>query len=159
MRKVVVSVLVLTLVSGCSRISDSRMNPMNWFDRDTSESETTIVQDVPPIIPVDKIPAQPAERRALIENLEAVEVRDVAGGVLVTAQGRIARRGGFNLQLVREGVTDGILTLAFRVQYPQTQTAASTQLVTVAQFLSEKEMRGVRGVQVRAANGSTIRRN
>ncbi|MGB1234982.1 MAG: hypothetical protein ACPG5U_04545 [Planktomarina sp.] len=159
MRRFVLSIVALTFVSGCSSISSSSLNPGNWFGG-AEPAKAGAITEVPSIIPAGKsVQITTVEGRELMEQLASVEVRDVSGGVLVTAQGRTSRAGAYNLQLVNEGVNGTTLALAFRVQYPAQAAAGGSQLVTVAQFLSEKTLRGIRAIQVRGANGNITRQN
>ncbi|MEO0357566.1 MAG: hypothetical protein AAF386_04595 [Pseudomonadota bacterium] len=155
-----VGFLVLVLAcGGCARLADSPVNPVNWFGRSTPVESADAIVQVDPIIPASARTTQIVDGRALIETVERLDVQDVSGGVLITAQGRTARSGGYNVQLVRTGIDGTTLSLAFRVQYPATQSGGSGQLITASQFLSNKDVRGIRRIVVQGAQTSLSRSN
>ena len=157
MRTICMVLVVLTAVSGCSRLAESRLNPGNWFGGSSDEAEATITE-IPPIIPPNKVGTQIVDHRALMSNVETMEIQPSSNGILITVRGRTARDGGYNVELVPEAVDGSTLVLAFKVQYPQNASSGPGQLVTSATAIPLTELTGIRSIRVRSANASLSKR-
>ncbi len=156
MQRRIVLLLCLSLtVAGCARLADSRLNPLNWFGRST---ETRLVDpaDRKPLVPVGKRTAT-IEGRALIAQIESLQVDRTPGGAIVTATGIAGSQGFFNAQLVRAGIDNGVLVYDFRVESPpgfEVTGTVSSRRISVADMLTSAELAGIRGIQVRGATNS-----
>lgn len=148
------SAIVLTL-SGCARISDSPLNPFNWF----GNSREAVVVD-----PADRRPLVPEGRRVvitdarqLVTQVTALTVDRTATGAVVRATGLAPSQGFFNAELVNAGVANGVLTLNFRAQAPAGFEAIGTprsRQITAAYVISSTDLAGIRTVRVQAAENA-----
>lgn len=159
MRKITTLALIALLATpACSRIADSRLNPLNLFKgngaapRDADGNIEPLVAAGTQITPVDS--------RSLIAIIETVEFIRTPNGGIVRATGRAAGQGDYNAQLVPVSNAGGVLRMAFRVAVPQVQPAgARAQQITVARVVGATELVGITAVQVQGAqNTQTVRR-
>ena len=155
MRLPIALLLVAALaVAGCGRIRDSRINPFNWFGRSApAATVTTPAAD------------QPADPRALVAEVVAMEVTAQPGGAIVHATGLPPTQGWWQADLVAAngGVpVDGVLSYRFVVEPPPASTARvstpQSREVTAAVFVTERDLEGVRSITVIGASGSRTAR-
>ncbi|HSF65648.1 MAG TPA: hypothetical protein VLA78_14750 [Paracoccaceae bacterium] len=139
-------------LSGCGTVRESRLNPFNWFGG-SEEAE-----------PQPALPGAPVDRRILVDNVVAMAVERMPGGVIVRATGLPPTQGYWEAELVARPVEGGQIVYDFRVFPPVTRQAVSTQQsreVEVATFLSDfrMESEGIRQITVQGAtNARTSRR-
>jgi len=172
LRKLGVLVVISVALTGCARVSESKLNPLNWFDRAPEATAGETVQRKP------LVPAQAevtiVDARVLIETLTSASLEPSGNGAILRATGIAARQGYFNAELVlvdittaSQGffnaelvlvdITNGVLTYEFRVERPTGYEAigsAASRQITVATVIDAAALRGVRGVVVRGSNGS-----
>lgn len=151
------ALIAVTALTGCSRISGSRLNPLNWFGASTEETRTT-----------SQVRVETVERRdtrPLVNQITALRVDRVPSGAIVYATGLPPSQGFFAADLVQRngGVAEnGVLVLDFVAIPPRTQTAVGTQRsreITAALFMSEQSLQGVRSIVVRGlSNQRSVRR-
>lgn len=148
---------MLVLVSACGRIAESRLNPFNWFGQGRQEAVVTAPADISDIVAQDG--------RPLIEQVVGMSVDRMAGGAIVRATGLPPTQGWWGAALLPEngGVpVDGVLSFAFVNAPPPAPRRASTQQsreLTVATFVSDQNLAGVRQITIRgAANQASSRR-
>ncbi len=148
MHKPALAALALVLAVGaCGTVRDSRLNPLNWFGRESTETlapsggwETEI------------------DRRALVPRVTELEVIQTTGGALVRATGVTETQGWWDVELRptnRERPIDGALVYEFVVAAPRTQTPVSTEAsrtVTAGVKIATPRLQGVRRVVVRGAD-------
>lgn len=147
--------LALALGLGaCGPVRDSRLNPMNWFGRDSTET----------LVPAGGWNTG-TDRRALVPVVTDLEVIQTTGGALVRASGLTAAQGYWDVELRPvndERPLDGALIYEFVVAAPRTQTAVSTEAsrtVTAGVKISNTRLAGVRRIIVRGAeNARTVNR-
>jgi hypothetical protein len=96
MNKPLIAALCASLALGaCSTISQSRLNPFNWF----GGSEETVVQRSP----LDK----PADRRLLVHQVTEMKLEKMPGGVIIRATGLPPTQGFWDAELVARPAEDG----------------------------------------------------
>jgi hypothetical protein len=144
-----VAALCATMALGaCSTISNSRLNPFNWF----GGSEETVAL----------APEKPADSRLLVSQVTAMTLDKMPGGVIVRAVGLPPTQGYWQAELVARPVEDGVLIFDFRVFPPITPQVASTtqsREVTVAAYVSNVKLDLIRQISVQGAtNARTSRR-
>ena len=144
-----VAALCATMALGaCSTISNSRLNPFNWF----GGSEETVAL----------APEKPADSRLLVSQVTAMTLDKMPGGVIVRAVGLPPTQGYWQAELVARPVEDGVLIFDFRVFPPITPQVASTtqsREVTVATYVSNVKLDLIRQISVQGAtNARTSRR-
>ncbi len=133
--------LIVAMIAGCARVSESRLNPFNWFGRADREAVVVVVDPY-------------ADTRPLVGQVVAMNVERIPGGAIVRATGLPPRQGFYDGELVPlndEEPEDGILTFEFRAAAPEFQTRVSTQQsreVVVGRFVSDQTLDGVRAIRV-----------
>ena len=161
MRKLGLVLCLGLAVSGCARLAQSPLNPLNWFGRSVEEPAT--VEEVrarQPILPENRV--RIVEGRPLVQSVTEMEVIRTPSGALVRATGIVPTQGFFNAELVNAGVENGGLTFDFRAEAPTGFEATGSELsrrITAAEALSGDDLDGVRTIRVRAAgNARSARR-
>lgn len=148
-------ILILGLaagLAGCGAISDSSLNPFNWFGG-SSEVET--------LVPLDPVEADP---RQLIDQVTELRIERTPGGAIVRAAGLPPTQGYWDGALIPENRGDpvgGVLTYQFRISEPVTPQRVSTERsrrVTVGAFLTEQALEGVREIRVVGARNARAAR-
>jgi len=156
MRKLGLVLCLGLAVSGCARLAQSPLNPVNWFGPATEEPAT--VEEIrarKPILPPNR--TRIVEGRPLVQSVSEMEVIRTPSGALVRATGVVPTQGFFNAELVNAGTENGVLTFDFRAEAPAGFEAAGSDLsrrITAAEVLSGDDLDGVRTIRVRAANNA-----
>ena len=151
MRPVLCLLLIATLGStGCARIADSRLNPLNLF-----KGSGAVPRDadgkVKPLVTAKDL-AVADDSRTLIASVDTVTLENVPGGAVLRATGRAAGQGFYDAGLVPVVGADGTLVYEFRVQAPATQPAGlSPQQITVATKIDTATLAGAASIVVMAA--------
>ncbi len=142
--------LVLTLVSGCATVRESRLNPVNWFG---SDEET--------IEPIE----EEGERRPLVSVITGLVIERTPGGAIVRATALPGSQGWFAPELVpttSDGdPVEGVLSYAFRAVPPEVPTRQSTpqsRELSAAVFIPNLVLERVRSIRVTGAQNSRIAR-
>lgn len=141
-------------LTGCATISQSRLNPLNWFGPSTAVI-TTAPQAVRPLLP-EGAQIGPRDARGLIDTVTEMRVDSTPFGAIVRATGVAAVQGQYNAQLVPAGFENGTLTLAFRVETSPNAATGTPQsrAITVARAFDFDALAGVRTIVVQAASGA-----
>lgn len=144
-------------LGGCAQVSESRLNPFNWFGK-SEEGPATLA-------PRGGYVSSVIDNRALVGSVSKLEITRTQGGALVVATGLAPTPGWWDAELVAESRTpseDGTLSYAFRVAEPNTPVAAApppARELTAAVFLSNQSLEGVRQIVVIGeTNSRAIRR-
>lgn len=144
--------LAFGLLAGCSAMSDSNLNPFNWF----SQSEE--VEGLTPVV------VARADPRPLVAEITGLRIDRAPGGAIVVARGLPPRQGYYLGALVeaRAEPQPGLLQLTLRAFPPQAATRVSTvrsREIYVAQFFTDAELAGIRQISVVGQeNGRVARR-
>lgn len=160
MRPVLPLILCATMVvTGCSRIADSRINPLNWFGRSQAVASSDGQSTPPPLVRAEQ-GTNVVDTRGLVGTVTALSVDRTADGAIVRATGSTTAPAQFNAQLVPLGIDAGVLTLAFRVQTPETSRSLLPQprQITAAHLLSNRELSSIRSVRVEGNQNALISR-
>ena len=146
--RVLLALMVAISIAGCARVSESRLNPFNWFGR--SESAEVVQQ------------APNADPRNLVTQVISLRVEQVPAGAIIHATGLPPRQGYFNGDLVPVGgetPQNGILVYEFRSASPYTNTRVGPQQsreVIVGRFVSEQTLATVRQIRVNGATNALV---
>lgn len=150
MHKPLLAALALALGLGaCGPVRESRLNPMNWFGRDSTET----------LVPSGGW-GTGTDRRALVPFVTEMEVIQTTGGALLRASGLTATQGYWDVELRAlndERPVDGALIYEFVVAAPRTQTPVSTEAsrtVTAGVKIANTRLGGVRRIEVRGAQNA-----
>ena len=156
MRHTLTLILCLGLVlTGCARLAESRLNPLNWFGRSAPVVATTADGQVQPLVPPGQAAAQ--DTRVVIDQIVDLQIEQTSSGAIVRATGLAATQGFYSAELVLASSADGNLVYDFRVMAPEGFEAIGTEAsrrITVALELSVAELAGVRSVTVRGAQNA-----
>ena len=144
--------------TGCSRIAESGLNPLNWF----GTSQSTVVDasgQLRPLVPASN--GGTFDQRGGIAEVSSVTLERTPEGAILRATGVASTQGQFNAQLVPVSQQNGVLTLAFRVEGSANAASgsASSRRITVARLFTKAELAGIRSFVVQGArNSRSIRR-
>jgi hypothetical protein len=132
---------------------NTRLNPFNWFGRSEPAAPATLVTEAP------------ADPRDLVADVLTMTVEPLPGGAILRATGRTPTQGYWDAELVlREGPDEdpAVQVYDFRIFPPVVQMDVNTpqsREVTVALYLSDIDLDGVRSISVQgAANARAVRR-
>lgn len=151
--RLILAAMVLGLLGGCAGLSDSGLNPFNWFGRSTSVEEAALLRDS----------LQTRDIRGRIDRITELSVERKPGGAILRVTGLAARQGYWNAGLT-ELPTDApdTLALAFRISPPFERTRVSTpqsREIEVGLFLSDQDLSGIREIRVEGQrNALAVRR-
>ena len=144
-RALLAALIVTTLLSDCSRLSDSRLNPGNWFGRARSAAPATLY-------------SAPADARALVAQVTELKIEPYPGGAIVRATGLPPTQGYWSAELVPQEMDDkGRLVYDFRIFPPTTPAVAGTpysRQITVAANISAIRLVQVTTIVVQGANNA-----
>ncbi len=147
------------LLASCGSWSGSRLNPGNWFGKSRSE-RVQPVEEVNPLMPKRArrgMFSRPEKVDMTVPIAEVTELRveQTSTGVIIYAEGLATRQGPYEVELrpvtTPEEAADGILSLSFRVVYPERATRVGTafsRTVHAAHSMSKQEISGIREIRV-----------
>lgn len=146
MKQSIIAILVLsTVLAGCARLRESRLNPLNWF--------RPAQQDY-----VSELYVRPEDPRALVAEVTDLKVEATAFGAIVRATGLPPSQGYWQAELVELPLDDaGRLVFEFRIFPPLDPQPAGTprsREITVATSLSTRKLDGVRAIVVQGAGNA-----
>lgn len=127
-RTLLVALCAVLVVTGCARISDSRLNPFNWFGGAQREKRF-------------ELPTEAADDRALAPQVLDLSVEPYSGGALVKAVAQTPDQGWWDAELVARPLdADGVLVYDLRMFPPLIETPVgpntSRQITVVAAISS-----------------------
>lgn len=141
----VAAIALLGLLGGCAGISQSRLNPLNWFAPRAAQQ-------------VDVLRVAPADARPRIEQIIAVQIEATPSGGLLRATGRAATQGYWSAELVVMGQNeDGELLVEFRAIPAAVGAAVSTarsREITAAVSLRADTVAQARRIVVQGAQNA-----
>jgi len=146
--RIILALMVVATLANCGRVSESRLNPFNWFGR---SEKAEVVTGAPN-----------ADPRRLVPQIISLRVEAVPGGAIIRATGLPPRQGFYDGALLPVGgefAKDGILSYEFRASAPLGQTRTSTQQsreIIVGRFVSDQTLNGVRQIRVSAAGNALV---
>jgi hypothetical protein len=152
MRKAVLAGLAAAMVvTGCASVRDSRFNPFNWFGR--SQEQRAVAQAA----------AQVDGGRVQVDQVTELFVEPTSGGAIVRAKGLPPTQGWYKAELIREETDkEGEAVFRFVVKQPQGAPrvgAPVSREITVATFLTDFQLEGIRQITVTGArNARSTRR-
>lgn len=147
-RRLLASVLALSTLTSCGTLSDSWINPFNWFGQPDRPVEAT-----PPTV------VHVTDRRPLVDQVVSARLEKTPGGAILHAVGLPPYQGYWGTALMEDATrsTPTRRVFLFRIIPPQTPVRVSTpqsREVSAARFLSDQALAGVREVQVLGTRSS-----
>lgn len=152
MSKHLLAAMGLVMVLGaCATVRDSRINPLNWFGRDSEETVTV----APDGVVVDG--------RRLATQILSLKVDAFPGGAIVRTIALPPTQGFWDAELVEiETDNPSEIVYEFRVSPPLAQRAQGTQRsreIIAGATLSRVRLEGIRRITVVGGqNRRTVRR-
>ena len=143
------------MLSGCAKLANSRLNPLNWFGPSAPVSNTTADGQLRPLVTVAE--ATVVDSRVLIDQIVEMQVEPTSSGAILRATGLAATEGFYNAELVLAASENGDVTYDFRVAAPAGFEAIGTEAsrrITVALELSNAELAGIGNITVRGAQNA-----
>jgi hypothetical protein len=161
MRKTIPLFICATLVlTGCARLSESRINPLNWFGGSQPLAASDPSAEKRPLVGANER-VQIIEQRVPIETITSVSLNRTPEGAILTATGMTAAQGYFNAQLVPVTESFDKLTFSFRAQPSPGQQdvgPVATRQITAARVITNAELRFLREIRVESmSNARTLR--
>lgn len=149
--QVVTAVLIGAVLVGCGRVSESRLNPFNWFGGDRETVVATV--DTGAVVRDD----------LLIGQVTELKVDATPGGAIVSTIGVAPAQGFWEAVLVPVPTDDpSALAFEFRVKQPLGPTpvgAVPSREVLAGDFLSTQTLGNARTITIIAAeNRRSVRR-
>lgn len=151
-RPINVFLVSAVFLTGCSAVSESRLNPFNWF----GEAENTEATAAP--VEENRDP------RPLITDVTALTIEPTPTGAIIRATGVPPSQGWHSAELVaiEDRPVGGVLQYRFHAVGPDMQTPVSTvqsRELRVAVALTQAELAQIRVIQVIGArNIRSVRR-
>lgn len=160
-------VLSAVLLSGCSAVRDSRVNPFNWFGSSTARPVAT-GEATNPLIPqrragfLRRDEGEAAYAGTLVGEVSELVVERRPGGAVIRATGVADRQGSFEVALVPLAAEtgNGVLTYELRaLQPPERRGSQWSRTLSAAVWLSDADLAEVGVIHVRGArNIRSVRR-
>ncbi|MGC8202307.1 hypothetical protein ACP2AV_06345 [Aliiroseovarius sp. PTFE2010] len=142
------------MLAACGRVSESRINPLNWFGNARNETAAA------GLLPADYNAEDP---RPYIAQVTDLRIERTASGAIVHATGITPLLGYWDAELVSVPSDDpSVLTYQFRMAPPSDNAMNGTpqqRTVHVGAALSNRALDDIRTVRVQAAaNALSVRR-
>lgn len=154
LRTTLLSTAILLTVAGCARLSESRINPLNWFGGSRNVVST-------PADPANRTPLVPTagrgvivDNRPFVTSITALSVDRSPTGAIVRATAIAPTQGFFNAELVFGGVENGVLLLNFRVQAPQVSGTPRSREINAGYVIDAAQLAGIRSIRVQGATNA-----
>ncbi|MEL6533731.1 MAG: hypothetical protein AAFQ06_11900, partial [Pseudomonadota bacterium] len=94
MKTAVVCVALVLATSGCARLAESSLNPMNLFNRDKAEQP----REIRPLVPEQKV-VRVVDARAVAQSLSALEITPVNDAPTAVDDGPFDATAGADLTI------------------------------------------------------------
>ncbi len=153
MTRLIATLMLLSFLTACGGVRNSRLNPFNWFGRDSAEQ--VVVTDEGTIV----------DPRGLVADIIKLKVDRMPGGAIIHAIGLPPTQGHWEAELIPlngEYPDKGTISYEFRLLPPPGPRPAGTQIsreVVVGHFVSDQTLLGVRRIEVIARNNRrTVKR-
>ena len=161
-----ISVLLISsvLLAGCGQ---SRLNPLNWFGRSQEVVGDTQARDNSPknpLIPKKSALARkdPIYRGQLVAVIRQIKIEPVPGGAILRATGLADRQGQWDVKLqpLNDGVAEAGKLSFDMLAVPSSDTVGTerSRLLTVATYLTDQDLAGVRQIEVLGAQNAHVSR-
>lgn len=157
MRAIFLGTAVALTLSGCARLSNLPLNPLDWFapSQETAAVETEPRAQAPLVDQSRRI--QVVDNRPLVQTVDSLGIDRTTTGAIIRASGTAPTQGYFNAQLVNAGVANGVLTLQFRAQSPngvEVAGSARSRTINAAYVIDTADLSGIQTVRVEAAENA-----
>ncbi len=170
------TILVISsiVLSSCSRLRDSRLNPGNWFGKSEPrqvQTAQTAEDEINPLIPEERpsIFRRNKDKEANyqgtpVDQVTTLKVEPTPTGAIIRVTGIALQQGAYDVRLTNETdgePVDGVLTYRLMaVQFTNTpQGAPQQRTLHAATFVSNADIDATRTIVVRGLrNEQVVRR-
>jgi hypothetical protein len=155
-RGILLTALVVATTSGCARLADSAVNPLNWFGGGGAQQVAADPAERRPLVPETR-GAVVVDQRVPVQRITELSVDRTPYGALVSATGLADSPGYFNADLVPVSIEGGELTLELRAEAPpafEAGGAPASRRITVGYTLTPEQLAALRRVRVTGAENS-----
>ncbi len=162
-----VAVLVISsiVLSGCSRLRDSRLNPGNWFGGSKSQPVATSTTSANPLIP-ERTSIRRRDRREIyrgtpVDQITDLKVERTTAGAIVHVTAISLRQGAFDVRLISDTdgePVDGVLTFQLLAVQPTNQPQGQPRQRTVhaARFVSNNDLAATSTIRVTGSRNERV---
>ena len=169
MRKpVTLLILATVMLTGCATISESRLNPFNWFGSSAPDPEAVANATVNPLIPARRASIFRDDGPEVFAGRPIAEVTELLverrpGGAIIRATGQANRVGPFDARLIRDEAASVEGALVFDLKALQQPGPRSTnpraRQVTVGLWITDQDLQGISTITVRGdGDARSVRR-
>jgi len=163
MRKPLILLLTASLFLTACGWRDARINPLNWFGNSRAVTVET-GQKSNPLIPrrsALRSRREPVDNSIAIAAVTELRIDRTTTGAILLVTGIANRQGAFSAELRADDSNDDegndTLSYTFRVTYPNAPTTVGSEFsrtITVAQSLSNFELRNIRLIRINGVAGA-----
>ena len=165
-----VAVLVISsmVLSGCSRLRDSRLNPGNWFGGGSSRPVASAASETNPLIPRETRIRRRDRREVYtgtpVDQVTDVRIETTTAGAIVRVTGVSLQQGAYDVRLVADNDGDpvnGVLTMRLMAVQPRDTPQGSPRLRTLhaGRFVSNNDLAISNTIRVIGARNERSARN
>ena len=148
MRKIGLSLCILVTVAGCARISNSRINPLNWFGKSEPTPVAVASSEIRPLVPENRSIVT-IDQRSMVDTITAASIERTNDGAILTATA-VTIGAPYNAQLRLESVIGNTATYSF---VAQNAGGNAPTAITVAEKLDHSQLASIRTIVINGANG------
>lgn len=157
MRTILIACVVLTSVSGCASLRDSRVNPKNWFSQTKSAKDDSLI----PELSVIQKSRQKVYSGTPVFALTQAHLRHAIGGKILEIHGVMDKIGSYDIKIIQDpDTTDQTLRLVVKSVSPRGAPIGNqaAREFTAATFLTTQELAGWKTIQVQSQSNTIILR-
>ncbi|UWQ76380.1 hypothetical protein [Leisingera sp. M658] len=151
------------MLAGCGGWKQSRINPSNWFGS-SAPAEAPVAENTNPLLPQDSnargifARPEPKDTTVLAGQITEMRIERTASGAIIYATAIASRQGAYDVVLrPADSSEEGVLSLDFRVVYPETSTATGSEFsrtIHAARTVTNQDLAGIRTVRVNGAQNA-----
>lgn len=155
MNRFAIICLAGSLLTGCSTIKESRVNPMNWFGATATAATTDSL--IPTENALTRSRRAPAYAGVPIAQLQSVALRNAIGGKILEVQALSARLGASDLRFIDVPNNDPRVREIRLHAVTPTRAGVGTiaaRSVTAAKFFTDQDLAGLTKITVLSGTNS-----
>ncbi len=158
MRKVVAVLVISSIVlSGCSRLRDSRLNPGNWFGGGKPQPVATAQGEANPLIPqrtrIRRRDLKKIYTGTPVDQVSSVKIERTTAGAIVRVTGISLQQGAHDVRLTSDNDGEpvgGVLTFRLMAEQPRDTPQGQPRQRTIhaGRFVSKHDLAVTNTVRV-----------
>ena len=161
-RFLVVLVISSVALTGCGRLRDSKVNPINWFGngkpRPVATAQTGAGTQTNPLIPTKRASIFRKNKTEVyfgtpVDQISSISVENLPSGAIIHVTGISLRQGAHDVRLTstsKAEPVDGVLTFTLAAVQPQDQPqgAQLARTIHAAQFVSTEDLENTTVIRI-----------